>query len=166
MAKDIELKQGQQVQKAASAFDIGKFEDMERMFDKFFTRGWLRPWRQEWPALGEFNKLFEARFPHVDVIDRDGEIIVKAELPGVDKKDLDISLTEDSVMIKGSTLREKKEEKGDYYCSEISRGEFARNIVLPATVDSSKAKASLKDGMLELVLPKVEGRKRRTITVE
>jgi len=166
MAKDIEITKGQQVQKARPVSDIGAFEDMERMFDKFFTRGWLRPWYREWPELGEFKQAFEARYPHVDVIDRDGEIIVKAELPGVDKKDLDVSMTEDSVTIKGSTRHEEKEEKGNYYRCEITRGEFARNIALPAEVDSGKAKASFKDGILELVMPKTEARKRRPIAVE
>lgn len=166
MAKDTELKQGQQLQKAAPASDMDVYDDMERMFDKFFTRGWMRPLRWEWPALGELNRVFDARLPRVDVIDRDNEIIVKAELPGVNKKDVDISMTEDSVIIKGSTRREEKEEKGNYYRTEISRGEFMRTIALPAAVDSAKAKASFKDGMLELVLPKLEARKRRTITVE
>ena len=130
MAKDTATKQGQPVQKAASAFDMGKFEDMERLFDTFFAQGWPRPWHQEWPALGEANKLFEAPLPRVDVIDRDGEIIVKAELPGVDKKDLDVSMTEDSLTIKGSTRHEEKEEKDNYYRSEISRGEFMRTLAL------------------------------------
>jgi HSP20 family protein len=166
MAKDNEPKQGQQLQKTAPPSDIGVFEDMERMFDKFFTRGWMRPGRGEWPMFGELNRTFAARLPRVDVIDRDNEIIVKAELPGVDKKDLDVSLTEDSVTIKGSSRHEEKEEKDNYYRSEISRGEFMRNVALPAAVDSAKAKASFKDGMLELVIPKIEARKRRTVTVE
>ena len=100
------------------------------------------------------------------MIDRDGEIAIKAELPGVEKKDLDVSLTEDSVTIKGSTRHEQKEEKGDYYRCEISRGEFSRTVALPAAVDTTKAKASFKDGMLELVIPKTEARKRCTINIE
>jgi hypothetical protein len=95
MAKDTEPKQGQPVQKAASVFSMGKFEDMERLFDKFFTRGWPRSWRQEWPV----------------------------------------------------------------------RGEFMRSIALPATVDSAKVKASFKGGVLELVIPRSEVRKRHAITV-
>jgi len=166
MDKKTELSKGQQVQKPAPASELGIYEDFDRMFDNFFTRGWMRPWRQEWPAFGELSRMFAGRYPHVDVIDRDGEVIVKAELPGVDKKDLDISMTEDSVTIKGSTRHEEKEEKENYYRSEITRGEFARKVALPAEVDSDKAKASFKDGILELVLPKTKARKRHTIPVE
>ncbi|MEJ2552969.1 MAG: Hsp20/alpha crystallin family protein [Gammaproteobacteria bacterium] len=166
MDKATEAKQGKQVQKAAPSSEVSTYDDMERMFDTFFRRGWMRPWRWDWPAFGEVSRALETRLPHVDVIDRDGEVIVKAELPGVEKKDLDVSMTEDSVTIKGSTRREEKEEKGDYYRCEISRGEFSRTVALPAAVDTAKAKASFKDGMLELVIPKTEARKRRAISVE
>ena len=165
MAKDTEVKQGQ-VQKAAPSSEVSGYEDLDRMFDNFFRRGWMRPWRRDWPVFGEVDRAFETRIPRVDVIDRDGEVSVKAELPGVEKKDLDISMTEDSVTIKGSTRREEKEEKGDYYRCEISRGEFSRTVALPATVDTARAKASFKDGMLELLIPKVEARKRRSINIE
>jgi HSP20 family protein len=70
------------------------------------------------------------------------------------------------ITIKGSTRREEKEEKGEYYRCEISRGSFARTVALPDNVDSSKAKATFKDGILELVMPKREQSKRRTIAVE
>jgi len=166
MAKDTELSKGQPMPKAARPGPPGLYEEFDRMFDNFFPRGWMRPWRQEWPELGKLGPMFTGRYPHVDVIDRDGEIVVKAELPGVDKKDLDISMTEDSVTIKGSTRREEKEEKENYFRSEITRGEFARKVALPAEVDSDKAQASFKDGILELVLPKTQVRKRRTIPVE
>ncbi len=165
MAKDTEIKQGQ-IQNAAPTGEASLYEDMDRMFDNFFGRGWMRPWRREWPALAEASRALETRIPRVDVIDRDGEIAVKAELPGVEKKDLDVSLTEDSVTIKGSTRREQKEEKGDYYRCEISRGEFSRTVALPAAVDTAKVKAGFKDGVLELAIPKLEARKRRTINIE
>jgi HSP20 family protein len=166
MSKDTETKKAQQIQKTAPAHNLTQFEDMEKMFDDFFTRGWLKPWRFEWPSFSEMKWPVNGRFPNVDVIDRDDEIVVKAELPGVEKKDLEVTTTDDSVTIKGSTQREKNEEKGDYYRSEISRGEFSRTIALPATVDTGKAKASFKDGMLELVLPKTEIRKRRNISID
>jgi HSP20 family protein len=104
--------------------------------------------------------------PKVDVIERDDEVIVKAELPGVDKKDLDVSVTENSVTIKGTTSHEEKEEKGDYYRCEISRDAYARTVALPSYVDADKAKANFKDGVLELKLPKVEKSKRRSIEIK
>jgi HSP20 family protein len=93
-------------------------------------------------------------------------VVIKAELPGVEKKDLDVSVTETSVTIKGTTSHEEKEEKGDFYRCEISRGAYARTVGLPSYVDADKAKASFKDGVLELTLPKVEKSKRRSIEIK
>ncbi|MGZ8983592.1 MAG: Hsp20/alpha crystallin family protein [Methylotenera sp.] len=86
--------------------------------------------------------------------------------PGIDKKDINISLTDNLLTIKGQTSSEKKEEKGDYYRHEISKSSFARSVSMPGAVDSSKTVASLKDGILEITLPKLESSKRRTITVQ
>jgi HSP20 family protein len=68
--------------------------------------------------------------------------------------------------IKGQTKREEKEEKGDYYRCEISRGEFSRMLTLPADVDDTKAKAELRDGVLEISLPKAEGTKKRDVKIQ
>jgi HSP20 family protein len=68
--------------------------------------------------------------------------------------------------LKGDMKAEEKEEKGDYYRCEITRGTFSRTLTLPAEVDEAKAKAAMKDGVLELTLPKVETSKRRRITIE
>ena len=103
--------------------------------------------------------------PAINVAETNDAFEVTAELPGVDKKDLDISMTDDSVLIKGSSRHERKEKKENYTRTEMTRGEFSRTIALPAAVDSGKAKASYKDGILELVLPKVEARRRHTIAV-
>lgn len=155
---------GQELQKAP-AHVLSPFEEMDRLFDQYFRRGWMRPWRFEWPSFPEVS-LPEMKVPKVDVVDRESEVVVKAEVPGVDKKDIDISVGEDTVTIKGSTRHEEKEEKGDYYRCEISRGAFSRTVALPANVDGSKAKANFKDGVLELVLPKVEKSKRHSIKLE
>jgi HSP20 family protein len=108
----------------------------------------------------------ELRAPAVDVVERDEEVVVRAEVPGVEKKDVDVSITASSVTIKGETRREEKEEKGEYYRCEISRGAFSRTVSLPASVDPDKAKASFKDGILEITLPKVEKAKRRTLKLD
>ncbi len=155
---------GQELQKAP-ARALSPFEEMDRMFDQYFRRGWMRPWRFEWPSFPEVS-LPDMKVPKVDVVDRESEVVVKAEVPGVDKKDIDISVGEDTVTIKGSTRHEEKEEKGDYYRCEISRGAFSRTVAQPANVDGSKTKANFKDGVLELVLPKVEKSKRHSIKLE
>ena len=166
MAKEEKKQSKQELQKAEPRRALSPFEEMDRMFEDFFPRGWMRPFRWEWPSLGEMAKPFEGKIPKVDVIDRDDEVVVKAELPGVEKKDLDVSVTETSVTIKGTTSHEEKEEKGDYYRCEISRGAYARTVALPSYVDADKAKASFKDGVLELTLPKVEKSKRRSIEIK
>jgi HSP20 family protein len=109
---------------------------------------------------------FEGRTLVVDVIDRDDEVVVRAEAPGVEKKDLEVSLTENSVTIQGKTSHEEREEKGNYFRCEISRGAFSRTVALPAEVEVEKAKATFKDGLLELIMPKVEKSKRRTIKLD
>jgi HSP20 family protein len=167
MAKESEVKvRNERSLLKAPSREVDVFADMERMFDDFLSRGWLRPWRFEWPMFREARRALEVRVPAVDVIDGDREIKVRAELPGVDKKDIEVSATDDSVTIRGEMRREEKEEKGEYYRSEITHGAFSRTVPLPAAVDGSKAKATFKDGVLELVLPKIEERKRRTIPVE
>ncbi|MBI3043826.1 MAG: Hsp20/alpha crystallin family protein [Betaproteobacteria bacterium] len=159
------VEKGKEIQKAVPAARAFRpFDEMERMMERVFgdfpPRGWMRPWRAEWPAFPDL------RMPKVDVIERDEDVLVRAELPGVERKDLEISTTDTSVTIKATTRHEEKEEKGDFYHCEISRGSFARTVALPAEVESAKAKASLKDGVLELTLPKVEKSKRHTVTVE
>lgn len=150
---------------AAPPRQLGRFEDLDRFFDQFLRRSWLRPWHLDWPSFPEFA-LPELKAPKVDVIDRDGEVVIKAEIPGVDKKDLDISVGDDSVTIKGETRKEEKEENGDYYRCEISRGSFSRTVALPAAVDGVKAAATFKDGILELTIPKVRAAKRHKIAVK
>lgn len=161
---DKESKQA--VQKVEPARAVSPFEEMERMFEKYFSRAWPRPFSFEWPSLPKSLAPFEGKAPSVDVIDREDEVVVKAELPGVDKKDLDISVTQNTVTIKGSTSHEEKEEKGDYYRCEMSRGSYSRTLSLPADVDESKAKATFKNGVLELTLPKQAKSKRTSVTVE
>jgi len=166
MANEEKKEKKQEVQKVETAQVLSPFEEMERMFDNYFSRGWMRPFRTEWPSFSRMVQPFEGKSPSVDVIERDDAVIVKAELPGVDKKDIDVSVTSNTVTIKGSTSHEEKEEKGDYYRCEMSRGSYSRTLSLPADVDEAKAKAKLKDGILELTLPKLTKSKRRSVKVE
>ncbi len=145
---------------------VNPFEEMDRLFESFFPRSWMQPVRREWPEWAELTVPFEGRIPKVDVVERDDSVVVRAELPGVDKKDLDISLTEDSVTITAEIKKESEEEKGDYHRREISRGSFSRSVTLPAAVQGDQAKADFKDGVLELTLPKAAPAKRHSIKVE
>jgi HSP20 family protein len=158
--KDVVVSKGQ-LQKAPARL-VSPFDEMERMFSEFFGRSALRPFRWERPFAAELGAVA----PALDVVDRDDEVLVRAEVPGVRKEDIDVSISGNMLTIKGETKHEEKEEKGDYYRCEISRGAFARTVTLPADVDEEKAKASLTDGVLELRLPKVEKSKRRTIKLD
>jgi HSP20 family protein len=144
------------------------FEELDRWFDDvfrdFFSRRWLTPFFERgWPEL---RTPLEGKWPRVDVIDRDNEICVRAELPGISKENLDVSMSDNTVTIKASTRHEEKEEKGQFYRRELSRGEFQRTLILPTDVKGEEAKASFKDGILELIVPKLQQTERRTIKVE
>lgn len=134
-------------------------QDVERMFEGLFSRSMFRPQRWDWSPL-----KFEERMPRVDVIEEDGEIRVVAELPGMKKEDLDVSLTNTTLTIKAVTSREEEEKKGEYSRREISRSYAARTVELPAAVDGKAVEAKFKDGLLELTLPKKE--KTQRIKVE
>ena len=157
---------GKEIHAARPAHALSPIQEMDRLFEGFFPRGWMRPFRGEWPSWSEAAAPFEARMPKVDVIDRDNEVVVRAVVPGIAKKDLDVSVSDDTVTIKGETKHEEKEEKGDYYRCETSHGAFSRTVALPHYVNADGAKAQFKDGILELTLPKVEKAKRRSIRVE
>jgi HSP20 family protein len=145
---------------------MSPFEEMERLFEQFFGRRWPSPFGWESPFWGDLAKSMEVRVPSVDVIDREEEVVVRAEIPGVDKENLEVSLSDDRLTIKGSTRQEKKEkEAGEYTRREMSRGSFTRVVTLPANVDGEKARASFKDGVLEMTLPKLKPSKRLRINV-
>jgi HSP20 family protein len=169
MAKTTKKKTAASAPKSGEIQKSGRmmspFEEIERYFDRVLPRGWMDPFHWERPRWPELGAAFEGRMPRVDVIDREDEIVIHAELPGVEKDDLDVSMTDNTVTIKGSTRREEKEEKGDYYRCEISRGAFARTVSLPGDVDAEKAAATFKDGILELALPKVKKSRRRSVPI-
>lgn len=165
--QEVAVKKSQEVQKAVPVRARSPFEDMDRMMENILPRSWMRPFQWDRPLWSDLVP-FEPRLPHidVDVVDRDDEVVVRAQVPGVDKKDLEVTVTDSTVTIKGKTSHEEKEEKGDFFRCEISRGAFSRTVSLPSNVDGSKAKAVMKDGMLELTMPKMEKAKRHAIKVE
>lgn len=155
---------GKETKKRASV--LRPFEEMERMFEGIRPRRWPFPFEWERPRWADFAARFEGKLPRVDVIDREDELVVRAELPGVEKEDLDVSISDSTVIIKAATKHEEKEEKGDYYRCETTQGEFARSVTLPAAVDGAKAKAKFKNGLLELTLPKAEKSERHSVEIE
>lgn len=131
------------------------FEQMEQWMER------MLPWR---PLLPESFALTGA-MPQIDIVDREAEVLVRCAVPGFTKDDIEVTTTNDAVTIRGSR-RAEAEEKGEYYRKEIRREDFLRTVHLPSLVDDSKAKASYKDGILELVLPKVETARKHTVKIE
>ena len=141
-----------EVEKVTPTTALSPFEDVEHMFDEFFSRGWIRPFHFGHPSWSHLPAPFEGGTPRVDIVERDDEIFVKAELPGVDKDDMEITMTDKSVTIKGASKSEEKTEKGSYHRWEISQGSFSRTVSLPGEVNTDKAKAKIKHGGLKLTI--------------
>ncbi len=140
-----------------------KFRELEKRLDEVFSDNWGISSKWELPELSRLHKM-KLTTPRVDVIDRDDDIMIRADVPGVNNENLDVSFTDNTITIKGSTSVEKKEEKGDYFRNETMKGAFTRTVYLPSDVDGSKARSTFKHGVLEVVVPKLE--KARRIKVD
>lgn len=129
--------------------------EMDRLWDDFFGPGRraLRPLEAEWA-------------PAVDVSETADKVVVKAELPGIDAKDIDISLSGDILTIKGEKKSEREEKKENYHLVERSYGSFSRSLRLPAAVDADKIEAGYKQGVLTVTCPKKEEIKPKAIEVK
>jgi HSP20 family protein len=136
------------------------------------------PWRELERMQQQMNRLFErlrpggnsevgalAFMPTAEMEETDDTVYLKLEVPGLEAKDLDIEVTEESVFISGERKSETKTEEKGMYRSEFRYGKFERQIPLPAHVQSDQAKAEYKNGVLTLTLPKVEGEKRKVVKV-
>jgi HSP20 family protein len=134
-------------------------QEMNQLFEDF-GRSALEP-------FGAFREGWDAFSPRMDVAESDTEIVVSAELPGLDDEDIDVSLSRGMLTISGEK-RQGKEEKGrNYYRVERSYGSFQRSIPLPAEVDASKVDAVFRKGVLTITLPKTgEAKGRRRIVVK
>jgi HSP20 family protein len=135
--------------------------EMERVFDDFFGRR-LRPiWDERWwPA-----RTVGISTPAVDLYEEKDEIVAKAELPGIGRDDIQVNIADHRLTITGEKKKEEEIKEENYYRSERSYGSFTRSVELPADVQAEKAKASFKDGVLEIRLPKTEEAKKKEIKV-
>jgi HSP20 family protein len=103
--------------------------------------------------------------PAAEVAESDGDVVVKLEVPGVEKDQITISVTDDVVTVRGEIRKESEEKKKSFYRQEIRYGAFERMLGLPAEVDASKAAAELKNGMLKITLPKTKQPKAHQVKV-
>ena len=128
--------------------------EMNALFDDFF------------PGAGEATGPWGAFMPRIDVKETDGEIRVTAEMPGIEEKDVEISLDGDMLTIKGEKKEEKEEKGEESYRLERSYGSFRRSVALPCAVNADKASAKYKQGVLTIALPKAAEAKKKTIPVK
>ena len=103
--------------------------------------------------------------PPVELAESDGEMTVKMEVPGVEKEQIQLTVADDHLVVRGETRREKEEKQRNFYRQEIRYGAFQRTIALPVEVDATKAKAELKNGILKVTLPKNTQPKARDVKV-
>jgi len=135
--------------------------DMESLFDDFFRGFDLDPF---------FGPDISSYSPKVDVKEGDKEIRVLAELPGMNEKDINVTLNKDSLTLRGEKKEEKEGNEKGYHRLERSYGSFCRTIPLPVEIESDKVSASYKKGILTITIPKsekaIEEKKKIKIAVE
>ncbi len=110
--------------------------------------------------------VLEISPPAVDFFEEKDEIVVKAELPGMDKDEIEVNLTDHTLTIKGEKKKEEEVKDENYCKSERSYGSFMRTLELPTEVHSDKVKATFKNGVLEVRLPKTEQAKAKEVKVK
>lgn len=136
------------------------FREMEDNFDRFSkSLGWPRRGRQERLVTGEWA-------PRVDITETEKEFSIKAEIPDVKKEDVKISVDNGVLTLTGERKQEKEEKGKKFHRVERFYGSFSRSFALPENTDESKIKASFKDGMLSLSIPKTKKSKPKGIEVK
>ncbi|WP_405231471.1 Hsp20/alpha crystallin family protein [Lentisalinibacter salinarum] len=150
--------------RAVRPFTHGMDEFFENLFPRRWMEGFMEPhaWRR--PLWSEFETALEG-FPRVDVVDKGETLRVRAELPGVEKDDLEITINGDRLTIEAKREYKEEEKEEAYFRNEMAYGRIARTIYLPVDVEGDKAKADLKKGILEITLPKVKATKAHTVKV-
>lgn len=134
---------------------------MEDMFDRFFGERLPSLWEMERPVWRG-----EGWMPVIESHVENGNVIVKADLPGINPKDVSIAVTGNQLTITGERKHEEKKEEKDYFYQEVQYGKFARTLTLPEGVDADKVKANYKDGVLQITMPAPKALAAKKIQIE
>jgi HSP20 family protein len=137
-------------------------EDMDRMFESFgFGRG--RPGPRRWSDLPESfgGSELSVWVPEIEVVEREGEFLVRADLPGLKREDVRLEVAENALTIEGERRQEQEERKEGFYRTERSYGRFSRTVLLPEGVDTDNIKAQFRDGVLEVRVPAPERQRQQ-----
>lgn len=137
---------------------FGDLGHVRSMFDRLFEEGLPRP-------LARLSEEMGPGSLGIDVFENGNELVVKAHVPGIDPKDVEISIEDDVLTIKGETRKEEEKKEDNYLRRELRYGAFQRSLRLPPTVDVEKASAQFENGELKLTLPKKAEAKARSIKI-
>lgn len=160
-SKEIEVKKGE---RAASPFPpsmLGLRHEIDRAFERFFDNGWLSGFRAPWGGLGELSV-------DSDIVETNGGYELSLEVPGMEEKDIDVSVSDDTITIKGEKRESTEKKEKDYHLTERRYGSFQRVFTLPRGVDTAAIQAKLAKGVLEVNMPKTKEAqtKKRKVDVE
>jgi HSP20 family protein len=168
--KEIAVKKGSEAKESTATLPphvLSPMRTWEREIDRMFEEfPFLRLGR-----LSDFEPLRRMResrltVPTLDMYEEKNEVVVKAELPGMAKEDIDIKLSDSTLTLKGEKKKEEEVKEKDYYRCEREYGSFLRTVQLPAEVKADGAKATFKDGILEVRLQKSEEAKKKEVHVQ
>jgi HSP20 family protein len=142
--------------------------EIERLFEDFDHGRWRVPFRR---SLFDLEPLWRHEFapggsPAVDIVDKDKAYEITADLPGMEEKDIEISLTDGALTIKGTKQEEKEEKDKGYYLKERRFGSFERRFRVPDGVSTDKIEAAFKNGVLTVTLPKTAEAKKPAKTIK
>lgn len=165
MAKEKE-KASKEVEVKKSAEVMPRGGEIDRWFDRLTEDFWRRPFPSllfgdRWPL-----PMISIKAPSLDVFEEKDELVVKADLPGMNKDEIEVTVTENVVTIKGEKKKEEEVKEKDYYRRERSYGSFVRSVELPCEVKSDQIKANFKDGVLEVRMPKTEEAKKKSVSIK
>ena len=124
----------------------------------------MEPYGWKRPMFAEFED-FEYPVLHLDMMDRDSDLMIRAELPGVKKDEIELTIAGDYLTIEAKREFKEEEKKGTYFRNELGYGKLLRTVYLPVEIEPEKIKAELKEGILNITLPKVKAVKRHTVKV-
>ncbi len=165
MAKEKD-KASKEVAVKKSAEVMPRGGEIDRWFDRLTEDFWRRPFPSllfgdRWPL-----PTISIKAPSLDVFEEKDELVVKADLPGMNKDEIEVTVTENVVTIKGEKKKEEEVKEKDYYRRERSYGSFVRSVELPCEVKSDQIKANFKDGVLEVRMPKTEEAKKKAVSIK
>ena len=164
MAKEV--KETKPAVRRRAEVEPWRFSDVERMFEDWFEDFSSRPFPRLWrPGFGRLRPI-SLEAPALDVYEQKDDMIIKAEMPGLTKDEIDITIDGNTLTIKGEKKKEEEVKEEDYYRCERTYGAFSRSVELPMAVQTDKVNASFKNGVLEIRLPKTEEAKKNVVKVK